>query len=236
MDKKQAKVALDKIVKQIFGVDNPLTLEQAVKKFTFDISLPRKVKDSTDNSETWTAYPTDTIRFMKMANARANDASPSKGLYAAQPIKDLRDILNKWSGINAITAEFALDSENIAESDMVEKSENVFHSRDIFRSKDVYYSDNIIDSEFIFASQSSTEVTFCMRAQDSNQSANCFGITRSGGLTNCFMMHDCGDMQDSMFCSNMSGYRFCIANMQFEEAEYRRLQKQVIEWILSPAS
>jgi len=49
-------------------------------------------------------------------------------------------------------------------------------------------------------------------------------------------MHDCGDMQDSMFCSNMKGRRFCIANMQFDEAEYRRLREQVVGWILSPGS
>lgn len=235
MDRSQAKVALDKIIKQIFGVDNPLTLEQAVKKFTFDIYLPNKVKDSTDGSETWSASASAT-RFIKMENARNNEASPTKGLYASQPIKDLQDILDKWGTINAITTEFVIDGINVAESDMVEESENVFHSRDVFRSKDVYYSDTINDSEFVFASQNSSHMTFCMRAEDSNRCADSFGVTRSGGLTNCFMMHDCGDMQDSMFCSNISGYRFCIANMQFEEAEYRRLQKQVIEWILSPAA
>lgn len=39
-----------------------------------------------------------------------------------------------------------------------------------------------------------------------------------------------------MFCTNMRGGRFCIANMQFEEAEYMRLREQVIQWILSPSS
>lgn len=233
MDKAVAKQALDKIIKQVFGVDNPLTLEQAVKKFTFDIHLPNKVKDYTDGSETWSASASAT-RFVKMENARNNEASPTKGLYASQPIKDLKDILEKWEAINAVTAEFVIDGINVAESDMVEESENVFHSRDIFRSKDIYYSDCIMDSEFIFASQSASHNTFCIRAEDSNRCANSFGVTRSGGLTDCLFMHDCGDMQDSMFCSNISGYRFCIANMQFEEAEYRRLRKQVVEWLLTP--
>ncbi len=234
MDKKQAKIALDKIIKQIFGVENPLSLEQAIKKFTFDIYLPNKVKDYTDGSTTWSASASAS-RFVKMENARNNEASPTKGLYATQPIKDLKDILSKWNGINAITTEFVVDGINVAESDMVEESENVFHSRDIFRSKDIYYSDNIHDSEFVFASQSGGPLTFCIRAEDSGQCANSFGITRSGGLTDCLMMHDCGDMQDSMFCSNISGYRFCIANMQFEEAEYRRLREEVTRWILTPS-
>jgi hypothetical protein len=40
-------------------------------------------------------------------------------------------------------------------------------------------------------------------------------------------------MQDSMFCTNMKGGRFCIANMQFDEAEYRRLRDEVVRWILT---
>jgi len=46
-------------------------------------------------------------------------------------------------------------------------------------------------------------------------------------------MHDTGDMQDSMFCTNLKGKQFCIANMQFEEAEYRQLKDQVVRWILT---
>lgn len=36
-----------------------------------------------------------------------------------------------------------------------------------------------------------------------------------------------------MFCTNLSGKRFCIANMQFEEAEYRRLRDIVVQWVLT---
>ncbi len=52
MNEKIAKEILDKIVKQVFGVDNPLSLQQMVEKFTFDLNLPNKVIDSTDGSET----------------------------------------------------------------------------------------------------------------------------------------------------------------------------------------
>lgn len=232
MNEKVAKEILDKIVKQVFGVENPLTLQQMVDKFTFDLNLPNKVIDSTDGSETWSSSSTAT-KFTKMENAR-NNGNEFGGLYATQPIKDLPDLLSKWEHINLITAEFALDSINYAESDMVIESENVFHSRDINRSKNILYSDTVMDSEFVFASQGSTHVTYCIRDEASIRCTNSFGTTRSADLTNCIMMHDCGDMQDSMFCSNMNGRRFCIANMQFDEAEYRRLHKQVVEWILAP--
>ncbi len=234
MDKKQAKESLDKIVKQIFGVENPLSIEEFAKKFAFDVRLPEKVKDSTDGSDTWTSSPNPT-KFIKIDNAR-NNGNEHDGLYATQPIKDLADLLSKWEHVNLTTSEFTLDSLNVSESDMVMNSENVFRSTNIDRSKYILFSDSVFDSEFVFGSQRSGFVTFCIRADDSVRCTNSFGVSRSAGLTNCIMMHDCGDMQDSMFCSNMNGKQFCIANMQFEEAEYYRLRDQVIQWILSPVS
>ncbi len=235
MNSIQAKEILDKIVKQVFGVENPLTLEQCVEKFAFDVRLPEKVKDSTDGTDTW-ASSTNPTKFIKMDNARDNGANESLGLYATQPIKDLADILSKWEHVNLTTSEFAIDSLNISESDMIMNSENVLRSVNIDRSKNVLFSDSVFDSEFMFASQRSGLSTFCIRADDSIRCTNSFGASRSADLTNCIMMHDCGDMQDSMFCSNMKGRQYCIANMQFEKEEYFRLRKQVIEWILSPAS
>ncbi len=234
MNEKVAKEILDNIVKQVFGVENPLSLQQMVDKFAFDLNLPIKVVDSTDGSETWSSSSTAT-KFTKMDNAR-NNGNNFDGLYATQPIKDLSDLLAKWQHINLITTEFALDSINYAESDLVIGSENVFHSRDINRSKNVLFSDTVSDSEFVFASQGSMQVTYCIRDESSIRCTNSFGTTRSADLTNCIMMHDCGDMQDSMFCSNMNGKRFCIANMQFDEAEYRRLHTQVVQWILTPGN
>ncbi len=231
----EAKKILDKIIKQIFGVQNPLTFEQCVEKFTFDVRLPQPVKDATDGSITW-ATSVNPTKFIKMDNARNNGATASEGLYATQPIADLNDLLSKWDHINFTTTEFAINSLNVAESDLIMQSENVFHSQDITRSKNVLYSDGIFDSEFMAACQRTGTSTFCLRVDDSIHCSNSFGATRSANLTNCLMMHDCGDMQDSMFCTNMKGRQYCIANMQFEEAEYKRLHSQVISWIVSPTS
>lgn len=233
MDKTEAKQILDKIILRVFGVNNPLTLEQCVKKFTFDVRLPQKVKDATDGSVTWAAS-TNPTKFITMENAR-NNGNEFDGLYASEPIKDLKELLSKWEHVNLTTAELAHDSLNVAESDLTMRSENVFQSINTTDSKNVLYSDSVFDSEFVFASQRSGKVTFCIRADDSIRCADSFAVSRCIDLTNCFMMHDCGDMQDSMFCSNMNGKQFCIANMQFEEAEYKRLRKEVIDWILSPA-
>lgn len=231
----EAKEILDKIVGQVFGYQNPLSLEQFMQKFTFDIRLPQQVYDSTDNSPTW-ASSTNPTRFIKMENARHNEATATEGLYPKEPINSLQELLDKWNKINLTTTEREIDSLNIAESDSIMKSENVFRSQDIRRSKNILFSDGIEDSEFIVAGQRSGANTFCIRIEDSGECSNSFGVSWSARITNCFFIHDAADMQDSMFCTNIKGKRFCVANMQFEEAEYMQLRQQVIQWILSPQS
>jgi len=235
MDKTEAEKILNKIVQQVFGVKNSLSIDEFVKKFAFDLPLPQKVKDSTDGSDTW-ATSINPTKFITAKNARNNEATSSNGLYATQSIKDLTDLLSKWDQVNFTTTEFSVDSLNISESDLIMNSENVFHSGGITRSKNILYSNLVFDSEFVFGSDNSGQITFCIRTDDSIRCANSFGVTRSADLTNCIMMHDCGDMQDSMFCSNMKGRQYCIANMQFEKSRYFELRSEVVAWLLTPNS
>jgi len=235
MNATEAKKILDKIIGQIFGYQNPLTLEQFMQKFTFDVRLPQQVYDSTDGTPTWAAS-TNPTRFIKMDNARNNEVSDTEGLYPKEPIHSLQDLLDKWSRINLTTTERQIDSLNVAESDDVIRSENVYRSQSIQRSKNILFSDGVHDSEFIVAGQRAGDNTFCIRIEDSGECANSFGVSWSGRITNSFFIHDASDMQDSMFCSNIKGKRFCIANMQFEEEEYMKIRQQVIQWILSPQS
>lgn len=234
MNATEAKEILDKIIGQICGYQNPLSLEQFMQKFAFDVRLPQQVYDSTDNLPTWAAS-TNPTKFIRMDNARKR-AEATDGMVPKEPINSLQDLLAKWSQINLTTTERQIESINIAESDSIMRSESVYRSQDIRRSRNILFCDGVEDSEFVAASQRSGGNTFCVRMEDSGESSNCFGVSWSSKLTNCFFMHDCYDMQDSMFCTNMNGKRFCIANMQFEEDEYNELRKQVIQWILSPAS
>ncbi|MCA9328434.1 hypothetical protein KC959_01565 [Candidatus Saccharibacteria bacterium] len=235
MNSDEAKKILDKVVGQVFGYTNPLTLEQAMQKFAFDVPLPQQVYDATDNSPTW-ASSVGQSRYVKLENARNNAASASEGLYAKVPINNVEELLDKWSRINFVTTEREIDSINIAESDNVIGSENVYRSQDIRRSKNILFSDGLEDSEFIVAGQRCGANTFCIRIEDSGECSNSFGISWSTRITNCLFIHDSADMQDSMFCSNIKGKRFCIANMQFTEEEYKHLHKQVVQWILTPSS
>lgn len=237
MTSNEAQQLLDKVVGQVFGYKNPMSLEQFMQKFTFDIRLPQQVTDSTDGTPTW-AQSTNPTKFIKLENARKaeNESQPGESmsyLRKSRPLSDIDDILAAWEEINLTTTERYKDSLNVSESDNIYYSENVFRSQDIRASKNILFSDGLGGCEYIVAGQRSGDSTFCIRLEDSGECSNCFSVSWCGKLTNCLFMHDCGDMQDSMFCTNISGQRFCVANMQFEEAEYRRLRDVVVRWILT---
>jgi len=232
----EAQKLLDKIIGQVFGYQNPLSLEQFMQKFTFDIRLPQPVTDAIDGSTTW-AQSTNPNRFVKMKNARGLElggASPKTDyLRPKRPLTSIDDIMAAWNEINLTTTERYKDSLHVAESDNIYYSENVYRSQDIHRSKNILFSDGVSGSEFIVAGQRSGDSTFCIRVEDSANCTNSFNVSWSGNITNCFFMHDTGDMQDSMFCTNVKGKRFCIANMQYTEEEYMQCRDIVARWILT---
>jgi hypothetical protein len=232
----EAKALLDKIVGQVFGFQNPLTMEQFMTKFTFDVRLPQPVTDAIDGTTTW-AGSTNPVRYVKIKNARkmviAGASEGTDYIRPKRPLNSIEDVMAAWNEINLTTTERQNDSLNVSESDNVNKSENIFRSQDVQRSKNVLLSDGIYDSEFIAASQRSVNSSFCIRVEDSGECSNSFAISWSGNITNCFFMHDTGDMEDSMFCTNVKGRRFCIANMQYTEEEYRRVREIVARWILT---
>lgn len=236
MTASDAQQLLDKIIAQVFGYQNTMTLEQFMQKFTFDVRLPQPVTDSLDGSQTW-AQSTNPTRFVKLKNARGLELGGASAktdfLRPKRALTSIEDIMTAWNEINLTTTERYKDCINIAESDSIYYSENVYRSQDIRASKNILFSDGLNGSEFVAAGQRSGDSTFCVRIEDSGQCTNCFNVSWSGNLTNCFFMHDTGDMQDSMFCTNMKGKRFCIANMQYEEAEYKKIKDIVAHWILT---
>lgn len=236
MDQQIAQNMLDKIIGQIFGYKNPLSLDQFINKFAFDIRLPQQVIDTVDGKATW-AQSTNPGKFMSMQNARglemAGASAETDFLRPSRPLGTIDDILTAWNEINYTTTERLKDCVNVAESDSIYYSENIYRSQDIRKSKNVLFSDGVSNCDFVAASQRSGDSTFCIRLEDSGECNNCFGVSWSGKLVNCLFMHDCGDMQDSMFCTNISGKRFCIANMQYTEQEYFKIREIVAGWVLT---
>lgn len=230
MDAQAAKTIIDKIVGQIFGYQNPLTIEQFMTKFAFDIRLPQQVYDSTSNEPTW-AQSTNPVKFISFENSWK---MPEKYWERPpRPINSIQDILGYWNETNLMATERYLDSLNVAESDDVRKSENVYRSQNIESSKNIVFTDGAINCEFLAASQRSQSSSFCIRLEDSSECSNSFNVTWCNKVTNSIFIQDCANMQDCMFCSHLNSKRFWIANMPFEEAEYRKIRDMVVRWILT---
>jgi len=231
MNDETAKQILDKIIGQIFGFQNPLTLDQAMSKFAFDIRLPKQVYDSTTNEATW-AQSANPTKFITLNNAMKR-RGVDDWIVQKRPLNSLEDILGAWGETNYMATERQLESTDLYGCDNIYNCESVYKSMDCTFSKNIVWCDSIHKSEFIAASQRSQALSFCMRAEDSKESSNSFSVVWSGKVNNCFFVQDCYDLSDCMFCSHIASKRFCIANMQFEEAEYMKLREMVIRWILT---
>ncbi len=233
MDAKKAKEILDKIVGQVFGYQNPLSLEQAMAKFAFDLRLPQQVFDSTTKEPTW-AQSVNPTKFITMDNAMKYGEGKDAFMLEKRPVKTLQDIITVWAETNLTTTERQTDSIDVAESDNVYNSQMVYHSTDINFSKNVLFSDGATNCEFVAACQRSNASDFCIRIDDSKECSNSFNIIWAGKITNSYFIQDCYDLSDCMFCSHISSKQYCIANMQFEKEEYMKLKKEVVQWVLTP--
>lgn len=231
MDAAVAKQIMDKIVGQVFGYQNPFTLEQFQAKFAFDIRLPQQVYDSTTNEPTW-ASSTNPAKFITFENT----VSKPDGYWERpkRPINSIQDILAYWQETNVMAAERYLDSINIAESDDIRHAQNVYRSQDVEASKNIIFCDSIRPGcEYLGASQRCQSSVFSIRAEDSNQVSNSFSVNWSTKISNSFFIQDSANLQDCMFCSHLNSKQFYIANMPFEEEEYKKIKDMVIRWVLT---
>ena len=226
-----AKEILDKIMGAVFGYQNPLTLEQAMEKFAFDLNLPQPVYDSYTNEPTW-ASSLNPSRFIALDNMRKVNEQ-NEWMIPKEPLHSIEDVLVAWSKTNYTTTERQIESVNVAESDSIDHSENVYRSALIRRSKNVLFSRGCVDSEYIVGSSESKTTSFSIRVEDSQLVSNSFNVIWSAKVSNSFFIQDCYDVMDCMFCSHIAGKRFCIANMQFTEEEYNKIKQDVIRWVLT---
>ncbi|NCU37878.1 hypothetical protein EOL96_02360 [Candidatus Saccharibacteria bacterium] len=231
MNAEQAKDILDKVVGAVFGYQNPLNLEQAMQKFAFDLRLPQQVYDKITQEPTW-ASSVNPSQFITLNNARKR-SDVDDWMLPKREIKGIEDIITAWAETNYTTTERQSDSINITQSDLVYGSENVYRSTQVINSKNVIFTEECVESEFIVAGSRSKTSSYCIRVEDSQLCANSFNVIWSAKISNSYFIQDCYDIMDCMFCSHISGKRFCIANMQYTEEEYNRIKQDVIRWILT---
>lgn len=230
MDAVVAKAIMDKIVGQVFGYQNPLSLEQFMTKFAFDLRLPQQVYDNIDNRPTWASSvtPGKFIQFEHALELPEDYFNRPK-----RPINKVEDILAYWSETNLMAAERHLDSINVAESDDVTSSENIYRSQNINGSKNIIFTDGTFDSEYIAASQRCNTSSFSIRIEDSNNCSNSFSVNWSKNIANSLFIQDCANLQDCMFCSHINSKQYWIANMPFEKEEYMKIRDMVVRWVLT---
>lgn len=230
MDSKQAQAILDQIIGRITGFKNTLSLEQFRAKYAFDVRLPQQVNDSTTGQITWSqsSNPTKYITVENAWNHPEYWERPQK-----KELHTIEDMIAAWNEVNYTATERYLDSQNVAESDNIYGGENVYRSQDIRSSKNIIFCDGIGDSENLAACQRSNTLQSSIRVEDSNNCTNSFSVIWSKKIVNSLFIEDCSDLYECMFCSHVSNKKFCIANMQYTEEEYRALKEIVVRWILT---
>ena len=230
MTNRETLEKMNKIFINIFGRENPYTLEEILSKFAFDIKLPQKVLDSMTNKETW-AESINPNKFITQKNMELFDIQHG-WLQKKKDINSLEDVLKYWRKINYTTTERIYDSENVHKSDTIYRSENVYRSLDCRECKNTIYCDGCANSEFIMGCQRTSGSNFCIRVDDSGECINSYNVICSSKISNSFFIQDCKDLDECMFCSHISNKKYCISNMQCEKEEYFTIKKEIINWIL----
>lgn len=228
MTDKQAQATIDKIVTKVFGVKNPLSLEEFKNKFAFDLTLPTMVTDFTTGEETWTRSASN-AKYIKSSNAEKLDDFSQP----YQKVENIEQILAIWQKTNFTRTEKQVESINIAKSDTINACENVYMSLDYGSSKNVVFCDGGFNSEYVAACPRSNTLSYCIRVEGSKEVSNSFEVTWSAKVSNSMFINACYDLYECIFCSHITGKQFCIANMQFTEEEYFKLKPMIINWIFN---
>lgn len=231
MERSDAQKILNKVIRQIAGVEITLDLERFKQKFAYDIDLPIEVHDSTTGEVTWTSTM-GAGKYMTLDNVRKR-VGVDDWMLPRRPVASINDILAAWDEVNYATTERHIDSLAIAESDTIYFSENVYRSQDVTKCKNVLFCNGVNKSEYLIASQRSGGSTYCIRLEDSGECSNSCNVSWSNNIVNSLFIQDSSNLYDCMFCSKLKDKRFCIANMQFEKEEYYRLKQQVLAWLFN---
>lgn len=221
----------NKIFYNVFGENNPYTLDEILEKFAFDIKLPKQVNDSTTNEITW-ADSISSGKFITLENMEKRDIDVG-WMLPKKEIHNLQEVIDIWNTVNLTTTERVYDSINVIKSDTIYSCENVYRSTDCNKSKNIIYCDSCVDSEFLLASSRSVSSLFSIKVDDSKNCSNSYHVMCSNKISNSLFIQDCFNLHECMFCSHIANKRFCIANMQFDSEEYYAIKTAIIGWILN---
>jgi len=230
MDEKKVKAVADYIFKEVFGRENPYSLDELQEKFAFDVPKAHQIKCSLSKINTWSFSQEGKIASQK---AIAERFQKDEWVRKARRLSTIKDVLEAWEEINYITGEKYLNSQDVASSDGIYNSSLIYQSVSVFDSKNILFSYKIFDSNYLLACRDDSSCTLGIRLKESLFCSQGFEISWSNKVSKSMFLHDCFDLHECLFCSHLRSKKYCIANMQFEKEEYFRLKKMVIDWILS---
>ncbi len=116
-------------------------------------------------------------------------------------------------GISSVNCEYTYDwfySKNCYMNVAGWHAENVFYSYHIEHNKDIMDSAHMRESELTYE---------CMQSRNISRSLFC---TYCSDCTNCFLGFDLRGCSDCVMCIGLRNKKFCIKNVQYSEAEYKK--------------
>lgn len=231
MEESKAKSTADIIFKDVFGVDNPWSLEELRAIFCDDVDLPKKVSCEWSGKETWVYNPQQGNKFVNQ-DVLVDKIKDTGLMFNKRPIDSMGDVLKYWGEVNYMTAEKVLSSQEVSCSDSVTSSSSVIYSSLIGSSKNIILSSNIFNSNYLLASKGSNSCNMGIRMFDSLYCTSSYEVRWANKISKSMFITDSLDLFECMFCYGIRSKKYCIANMQYEKDEYLKIKKMVIDELI----
>jgi hypothetical protein len=230
MTKKDAEILLAKIYSDIFGIERIIDFDWFMQKYAYDVRLPVEVVDSSNGNASWISNMRNGkyISHDQIIHLSKEDSFMRPKI--ATPTID--QILATWQDTLVLASSHNTDCEQVEESDNIYRSSNVFRSSNILDSKGVVLSEYSNDCENVAAVRLSGLLQYCIRTTNSVRCSSSFETELSADISKSFYTYNCRDMYETMFCSNITGKKYCIANMQYEEKEYFEIKKMILNSLI----
>ena len=230
MDEAKAKHIVDYVFKDVFGADNPFSLEEVRERFAFDLELPQKANGAITGEEVWTISEIkDRVIGPK---AFIDRMKKDEWMREKKPIDSMDDLLGLWGEINYMQGNRFEDSTEVAESDNVYHSTFVYRSTETLHSQNIVFSNNNFGCNYLVASSDNSKCTLGVRVRKSVLCSSGFEISASNRVSKSMYIRSSTDLFECIFCSQLRSKRYCIANMQLEKEEYMRAKDLIVEWTL----
>ncbi len=231
MDEKTAKEIVNYAFKDIFGRDNPFSLDEIKERFAYGIELPRKVKDSMTGGDAWVVGNED----HKVINSTTFEELAKKDgwMKPKKEIKKLDDALKYWDDIAYFPVErLYKNATDCYGSDHVYASSQIYCSAKIEDSQKMVFCNHMINCKYQVASSYTYNSQTGLRNIDSNYSSANFAVVWCTKAAKCMYLSSCIDTYECILCANLVSKKYCIANMQFTKEEYMPIKEALIDWTI----